>query len=214
MNLNFKNADQAFAFMYDHINTMGSECGNGTRRMLNIGFYILEPLDNLISTDFRNWNKKYADRELEWYLSENRSVEELKKFAPIWDTMHNGDHIVNSNYGFAWNESSQLKKTVEQLKQNTNNRQAWITIFDGKRKDQYQNDTPCTLNIGFIVDQGKLCMMVLMRSNDLWYGFCNDQYCFSDLQKTVANELQLEVGWYYHYAADLHIYEKHYDLNK
>jgi thymidylate synthase len=26
----------------------------------------------------------------------------------------------------------------------------------------------------------------------------------------IAEALGIEVGWYYHFAADLHIYEKHY----
>ena len=57
-------------------------------------------------------------------------------------------------------------------------------------------------------------MTVTMRSNDLIYGFCNDQYCFSKLQELVANELNMEVGDYYHFAHNLHIYEKHYYLKE
>jgi thymidylate synthase len=49
-------------------------------------------------------------------------------------------------------------------------------------------------------------MTVLMRSNDLWYGFCNDQYCFSRLQQMVSNELNIEIGTYYHFAQNLHLY--------
>lgn len=93
-------------------------------------------------------------------------------------------------------------------------RQAWLTIFDGKNKDEFEKDTPCTLNIGFSIIEGFLCMNVNMRSNDLWYGFCNDQYCFSKLQKYVADKLNLKVGWYYHFAANLHIYERHYNSDQ
>ena len=49
-------------------------------------------------------------------------------------------------------------------------------------------------------------MSVVMRSNDLWYGFCNDQYCFSRLQSLVAREVGVEMGEYYHFAHNLHIY--------
>ena len=55
-------------------------------------------------------------------------------------------------------------------------------------------------------------MCVTMRSNDLWFGFCNDQYCFSELQKLVAEKTGYEVGSYYHFAHNLHLYER--DLNK
>ena len=49
-------------------------------------------------------------------------------------------------------------------------------------------------------------MCVVMRSNDLWYGFCNDQYQFSSLQKMIADTLSIDVGTYYHFAHNLHLY--------
>jgi len=49
-------------------------------------------------------------------------------------------------------------------------------------------------------------MSVVMRSNDLWYGFCNDQYCFSKLQELVSERTGYDVGTYYHFAHNLHIY--------
>ena len=49
-------------------------------------------------------------------------------------------------------------------------------------------------------------MCVVMRSNDLWYGFCNDQYCFSKLQELVSQRAGYDMGTYYHFAHNLHIY--------
>ena len=67
-------------------------------------------------------------------------------------------------------------------------------------------DTPCTYAIQFTIVDNKLNMCVTMRSNDLWYGFCNDQYCFSMLQQLVARELSVPVGTYFHFAHNLHLY--------
>ena len=207
----FTNAQQAFVMLYNFIQTNGIEVGNGTKAINNIGFYLENPLENTINVEWRRWSKKYAEREWQWYLSENRSVSELKKYAPIWDQMHTGDDIVNSNYGYLWSESDQLKNVLTQLRTDKNTRQAWLTLFDGKRKSEYVRDTPCTLGLGFTILDGKLNMNVQMRSNDLWFGFCNDQYAFSKLQKVVADELKIRVGTYYHFAANLHLYERHYD---
>ena len=54
----------------------------------------------------------------------------------------------------------------------------------------------------------RLDMCVTMRSNDLWYGFCNDQYQFSKLQHYVWNRLgkDIEIGTYFHFAHNLHLY--------
>lgn len=206
----YYNAQEAFEDLYRVINNVSIH-PNGTKKVYNVGIKILEPCKNLIFTTDRNWNKIYADREWDWYMSQDKSVINIKKFAPIWDKMHNGDNIVNSNYGFLWNENNQLEKVINKLRTDQNTRQAWLTIYDGKNIDQFKYDTPCTLAIGFTIDEGLLCMSVIMRSNDLWYGFCNDQYCFTNLLKLVANELKLDIGWYYHYAADMHLYKQHFN---
>jgi thymidylate synthase len=201
----FKTAQDAFETLYARIERDGM-LRNGTKALFNVGFYIDRPKANAIETPWRKWSEAYARREWQWYLSGDPSVIELVRYAPIWNSMHGGDFIVNSNYGHAWMETNQLLKTQAQLIKNPNTRQAYISIFDGKRKDQYAYDTPCTLAIGFRVIDKHLCMDVLMRSNDLWYGFCNDQYCFSRLQIEMAEYLGLSVGWYYHHAADMHLY--------
>lgn len=207
MNTIFKTATEAFETYYEYISQSGNDTGK-TKALYNQGFYISNPTDRCIHTEWRKWSKRYAEREWDWYMSQNRSVEEIKKYAPIWDNMHNGDNIVNSNYGWQWNRNNQLEKCIEQLKENSNTRQAWLTIHDGKEKDDYAFDTPCTLSIGFDFNvTGDLNMTVLMRSNDLIYGFCNDQYCFSKLQEHVASELNANIGVYYHFAHDLHIYK-------
>lgn len=210
----FKNAQQAFESLYDHIMAQGVNTKIGTKALYDVGFYLCNPKEREINTPWRKWSKTYAKREWQWYLSQNRSVEEIKKYAPTWDKMHGGDNLVMSNYGWQWGRNNQLDKVIEQLRENLHTRQAWISIFDGKEKDFYQYDTPCTLAVGFDVKQidGFLDMTVIMRSCDLVYGFCNDQYCFSNLQELVANKLGLSLGTYYHFAHDLHIYEKHFNL--
>lgn len=207
----FENANEAFVYLYNNIMAYG-ETQNDTKSIRNCGFYIMNPADNKITAKFRKWNNKYAEREWTWYLSQSRSVEDLKKYAPIWDKMHSGDNIVNSNYGWQWNRNDQLRKCIEQLLIDKSSRRASISIFDGKEKDDYYYDTPCTMYINFSVQDNKLCMEVHMRSNDLVYGFCNDQYCFSKLQMLVAKELDMETGYYFHFANNLHIYKRHFNL--
>lgn len=216
-NFHYDNAQDAFENLFTRITRYGLYSGKqNTKALFNVGFYINSPRNRDIKTVWRKWSKSYAEREWQWYLSQNRSVEEIKKFAPTWDKMHGGDNLVNSNYGWQWGRNNQLDKCIEQLKKDSSTRQAWISIFDGKEKDQYQYDTPCTLAVGFYSDlaiKNRLNMTVTMRSNDLVYGFCNDQYCFSKLQELVANELKMNVGYYYHFAQNMHIYEKHFNLN-
>ena len=133
------------------------------------------------------------------------------KIPEIWKRMANEEGYVNSNYGYQWqrggNHVSQLDYVVGLLRDNPRTRQACISIYDGKEHRDYKHDTPCTYAIQFTIQAQHLNMCVTMRSNDLWYGFCNDQYCFSKLQLLVADKLELLVGDYYHFAHNLHLYD-------
>ena len=206
----FYNATHAFNFLWDYIKDNGVDFDN-TKTIFNCGFYMHHPEENTIDVDYRKWSKEYADAEWQWYLSGNPSIDKLGKIygkiPPIWERMADAKREVRSNYGWQWNREDQLDQVVQKLKDKPDTRHAVISIYDGKEIDQYTYDTPCTCAIHMQIVDGKLCMSVMMRSNDLWYGFCNDQYCFSELQKLVAKRLKLPLGWYYHLATNMHIYK-------
>jgi thymidylate synthase len=215
--IKYPNADQAFIHLYNYINHYG-ELINGTKTIFNIGFYIINPKDNYIKCKNRKWSKRYADIEWDWYLSGNTNAIELSKIAKIWQNHLDQNGNVNSNYGYQWNQSNQIDNVVDELIRDKNSRRAFITIYDGKQIINssatdcgYSKDTPCTLNIGFNIHEDKLNMCVYMRSNDIWYGFCNDQYCFSNLMQLIILKLSekgfnYECGSYYHHVHNMHIY--------
>jgi thymidylate synthase len=213
--MTFKNAEQAFHYNYCEIHRTGIDHAN-TKALFNVGFYIANPLDNDINLDFRKLNKEYAEAEWQWYLSGDRNINKLGeiygKIPEIWKRMADENNEVNSNYGWQWLQNSQLDRVIDKLQANRETRQATISIYDGKQIDKYSNDTPCTYAVTFNIIKEELHMSVLMRSNDLWFGFCNDQYCFSKLQELVSKEINIPVGTYYHYATNLHVYNNF--LNK
>jgi len=205
----FRNANEAYEYMHDQIIQKGIDFAN-TKALFNVGFYITDPLDNKIINRERNWKEDYAIAEWQWYLSGNRNISELGKLygktPEIWKRMADATGNVNSNYGYQWKRNNQLNKIISMLKANHDTRQAAISIYDAKEMDLYSKDTPCTYAVQFTIVHGRLDMCVTMRSNDLWYGFCNDQYCFSMLQGLVAHELNVEPGVYYHFAHNMHLY--------
>lgn len=207
----FKNASEAFDFYYGTIPYDGHRFDN-TKAMFNQGFTIENPTDRIITNEARNFNVEYAEAEWQWYLSGDDSVDKLGeiygKVPAIWERMAIGPkRLVNSNYGYQWERAHQLDKVVAILKDNPNTRQAAISIYDGKEINKYRKDTPCTYAVQFTVLNNKLNMCVTMRSNDLWFGFCNDQYQFSKLQEMVSKRTGYDVGTYYHFAHNLHLYD-------
>ena len=209
----FRTANDAYEYLFDRIIQDGVDFA-GTKALFNVGVYITDSQDNKIINRERNWKEDYAEAEWQWYLSGDRNIAKLGdlygKVPEIWKRMADRQGNVNSNYGYQWqrgyNHTSQLDYIVNLLKENPETRQACISIYDGKEHPDYKNDTPCTYAIQFTILHGRLDMCVTMRSNDLWYGFCNDQYCFSKLQKMVSNRLNIEPGVYYHFAHNMHLY--------
>ena len=205
----FYNANEAFNCILHELRTEGIDFDN-TKALFNVGFTIENPLDNHIKNKFRDWKHEYAEAEWQWYLSGDNSIAKLGsiygKIPPIWVRMANNKGLVNSNYGWQWQRENQLEYVIKKLKKNPDTRHAAISIYDCKEHDKYKKDTPCTYAVQFTIINNKLNMSVYMRSNDIWYGFCNDQYCFSMLQKLIADRLSMDVGWYYHHAHNMHIY--------
>ena len=205
----FRNANAAYEYLHDKIIREGIDFAN-TKALFNVGFYITDPIDNKIINRERNWKPEYAEAEWKWYLSEDNSIGKLGEIygtiPQIWYKMADAASKVNSNYGWQWGRNNQIDYIVDLLKNNKDTRQAAISIYDAKEHACYSKDPPCTYAVQFTILHGRLNMCVVMRSNDLWYGFCNDQYCFSKLQEMISLELGIEIGTYYHFAHNMHLY--------
>lgn len=211
--MRFKNAQQAFEKLFSEIMLNGKH-RSGTKYLRNIGFVIENPNENHIKTKWRRWSSKYAHTEWLWYLQATRSIEGIKDHAKLWSLIQDQNGEVNSNYGWQWNRNEQIDYVISELKRDKDTRRAALTIYDAKEHGVFKKDTPCTLAIHFDIERQSLNMNVTMRSNDLVFGFCNDQYCFSMLQMTIAEKLGLKVGEYFHFAHNIHIYERHFKINE
>ena len=204
----FWNANEAFEYFYKKISKYGIRFAD-TRALFNVGLYMTNHKTRIIIDKKRNWSKDYAEAEWQWYLSGDPNIETLGdiygKVPEIWKRMADSQGNVNSNYGYQWERNDQIGEVVNILKNYKETRQATISIYDGKEIDQYTYDTPCTYAIQFTIVDNLLHMCVTMRSNDLWYGFCNDQYQFSKLQELICERVGVNMGTYYHFAHNLHI---------
>lgn len=211
--LKYKNANEAYVGTLKLIEEKGIDHGN-TIAIYDHGFLIENAMQNEITDESRKWSKSYAEKEWQWYLSKNPSAIEISKSAKIWKNHMDDLGNVNSNYGCQINRSDQLENVIDKLILDKLTRQAWLTIYDAKdikkspfTSNGFEKDTPCTIAIGFQFYNEQLNMSVLMRSNDIKFGFCNDQYCFSKLFELVCLKTNLPIGTYYHYSSNFHKYK-------
>ena len=96
----FNNADEAYEALLDEVIINGVEF-DGTQAIFNCGFYMLNPEDNHIKNEQRNWSLDYAEAEWQWYLSGDPSIHKLgelwlmKMVMLILTTDGNGSVINN-----------------------------------------------------------------------------------------------------------------------
>ena len=63
-----------------------------------------------------------------------------------------------------------------------------------------------------MIRRSQLDAIVCMRSNDAIWGLPYDIFLFTFFQELMATELQVGLGKYHHFAASLHLYERHRKL--
>jgi thymidylate synthase len=101
----------------------------------------------------------------------------------------------------------QMLNVATKLRGDEGTRQAIVTLWDPVLDNiPDMRDYPCTIMLQFQIEEGRLCMNVVMRSNDAWLGLPYDLFQFSQLQLTLARSVGLAYGWYRHTALSMHLY--------
>jgi len=174
---------------------------------------------------FGTENAAYIQNELDWYLSQSLNVNDIPGKTPaIWNAVASPEGLINSNYGYlvlSKENGSQYENVRNELIFNAESRRA-IMIYTrpSMHKDwctRGMSDFICTNAVQFLLRDGKLHMIVQMRSNDAVFGYKNDfawqkyiQWCMlEDLvgrtgQIILAGDITWQVG-------SLHVYERHFN---
>ena len=106
-------------------------------------------------------------------------------------------------------DASQLKDAEDKLRADPDTRQAVLALYDrGDLRGGGGKNTPCTLNLQFLVRDGELHMITNMRSSDAVRGLTYDLVVFTMVQEFMARRLGLRLGQYLHRAGSLHIYDR------
>lgn len=180
--------------------------------------FIINPKQPIADFPQRNFNWKYLAGEMAWYLKQDRDVDYIGNFSNFWSRITNPDtNEINSNYGSLVFNKEQFGWVIDSLEQDKNSRQAIMFFNSPKFQFEGNKDFVCTMYANFFIRHNILHMKVQMRSNDIFYGLTFDAPFFAFLQQSVYLKLketypELELGMYYHYADNLHFYERHFEL--
>lgn len=171
---------------------------------------------------FGTVNKDYVEREIKWYKSMSRNVNDIEGGAPAaWKACAARDGKINSNYGWAiwsWQNYEQYEHVKRELTEKPESRRAEMiytrpSIWNDYNKDG-MSDFICTDAVQYFIRDGRLIADVRMRSNDVVFGYKNDKFWQDYVHKQLAEDLHVAVGPMIWHAGSLHVYEKHFDLVK
>jgi len=116
------------------------------------------------------------------------------------------------NFDYTYNErmSYQISDVIEELKKHRLTRQAIIQVHDRKIDGKLMGvkRLPCSMFYQFMIRDGKLDVIYVMRSTDFVTHFQNDIYLAIKLQEYLATEVGIAPGKFIMFASSLHIYQK------
>ena len=214
MNYQVQNIKRIFQSLLREEKFVTDKSGVKTIEILNASFIANFP------TIFGTVNEDYVKRELDWYNSMSRNVNDIPGGPPeIWKMVASPEGMINSNYGwciYSEENGNQYMNVLAELVANPGSRRATMIYNRPSMHDDYDkdgmSDFMCTNAVQYLVRDNKLHALVYMRSNDAVFGYKND-YAW---QKHVLQELVNELGWanqvgdIYWNVASLHVYERHF----
>ena len=201
----FKDAYRAQQFTTDR---------TGVKTIEIIGATFLADEDYIV----REPNYDYIVRELEWYESTSRNVNDIPGVVPaIWQSIATKDGMINSNYGWCiWSDENfnQYENVLKELRANPDSRRATMIYNRPSMHQDYNrdgmNDFMCTFANSFFIRDNKLISHFIMRSTDAVFGFNNDVAWAMYVQKKLARDLEILPGDLIWTSANIHVYERHF----
>lgn len=213
--MNVQDIRNEFLKKYEAEDFVIDKTGSKTIELINVSFEADE--DYIV----RKPNMPYLEKELKWYLSESRNVNDIEDTPKIWRDVASKYGQINSNYGwciFSEENYNQYMHVLLELQKNPNSRRA-VMLYNRPSmhidfKSEGMNDFICTYGQQFFIRDDKLVSNYIMRSNDAVFGYNNDVAWAKYVHNKLAKHLRIEVGAVNWYAASLHIYSRHFKFLK
>jgi hypothetical protein len=171
-----------------------------------------KPRERVLFDPVRNANPFFHMVDALWLLSGSNRVDlprtylsRISDFSDDGVTFHGAyGHRLRHAYGF-----DQIARACDQLKETPDSRQVVLSIWHPEMDLGVQTkDMPCNDMIMLDIVDGKLCMTVCNRSNDVvWGAYGANVVQFSMLQEYMAACIEVEVGAYVQMSNNFHVYE-------
>ena len=156
-----------------------------------------------------------------WFLMGNKNLRFLQNFTKIWDDFAEENNCVESAYGYRWRKHfgrDQIDGLIKLLTKDPSSRHGvilmWDPADDGLANGIAKKNVPCPYTFTVNIIGGKLCLHLIIRSNDMMLGNPHDVAGFALLAHFFAEKLKVPVGTMTVSISNAHIYDIHFENAK
>ncbi len=156
-----------------------------------------------------------------WFLMGHRNLAFLQRFTKIWDDFAEENNCVESAYGYRWRKHfgrDQMDGLIKLLQNDPTSRHGVILMWDpsddGLASGTKKKNVPCPYTFTVQIIGGRLCVHLVIRSNDMMLGNPHDVAGFALQAYFIAQKLKVPVGFLTVSISNAHIYDIHFDNAK
>lgn len=195
--------------------TVESRAGT-TKELLYPHITLTQPWKREILTPHRKADIVAQIMETVWVLSGRNDIAFIQPYLKRAADFSDDGKTWRAGYGprlraFGHDGVDQLAQVVRVLKRSSGSRQAVMSIWDPEVDYDQSKDIPCNNWLHFLVRDGKLNLHVVIRSNDLIWGWSGiNAFEWSALLEIVASLVGVQMGTLEFSISSLHVYERHF----
>jgi thymidylate synthase len=153
-----------------------------------------------------------------WFLMGQKNLAFLQRFTKIWDEFAEENNCVESAYGYRWRKHfgrDQIDGLVQLLEKDPSSRHGvilmWDPADDGLANGIKKKNVPCPYTFTVQIMGGRLCLHLIIRSNDMMLGNPHDVSGFAFLMHMLAQRLNVGLGALTISISNAHIYDIHFE---
>lgn len=174
------------------------------REELGVFLLLHNPRSRVLCNSARELPMHFAIGEWLWTITGRDDLSFIQYYASRYDRFSDDGVSLNGAYGprikMSW------EKIISLLRTDGDSRRAVIPIYSPRDVGVDSKDIPCTTTLQFFIRNGKLDMIITMRSNDIYLGLPFDVFNFTMIQELLACQLGVELGSYRHFVGSFHYY--------
>lgn len=222
MLINARNVNELFSEMFWTFKTSGIKVDTRNGPALRIATPVLttvsQPRERVLFNSDRDCNPVFHLLEAVWMIAGRRDVQFPQLFNSRIGQYSDDGNVFNAAYGYRWRHHfgyDQLTRVIELLKSDPTTRQAVVQIWDAGDLSKASKDKACNTQLMFEIQNGKLNLTVINRSNDAYFGYAGANIVhMTFLQELVAAAVGVKLGAYRTFSTNLHLYTELYDSKR